>query len=231
MLQEFYRLEQPRFSQYEYAFYEASDSSKYGDFLKCPRCSRPISMRRWLAPRKIHLKQAKRIGDLIFGAGGGDLLVSDKFKKNYEESGLKGVKEFNPVEIISVRPKAFSDSLRNTKLFEAVILIRFIRVLFDQMGTKWEQEPSIDYCDLCGPGGGGKNGLYESYKNIVIDPNSNFDSDIFHPINLSGTIILSKKAFDFFSKHLFKNAFLTPCSKASSSFYPRIRENMKINYS
>ncbi|MHC4266799.1 MAG: hypothetical protein ACYSUK_12845, partial [Planctomycetota bacterium] len=218
MLREYYRLEQSRFSQYEYAFYEAADDSKYGDFQKCPKCEGPISMRKWLAPRKVHLKQCRRIGDLIFGDGGGDFLVSEKLKKSYEKSSLKGIKEFNPVEIVSIRPKAFLDSLLNIKFFEAVIIMPPIRVLFDQMEVKWACKPSAKACNLCGPGGGGKNGQYESYKKIIIDPNHNIDTDIFFPINLCGTIILSSKAYEFFTKNSFKNVFLTPCSGASLSF-------------
>ena len=219
MEEKFYRLEQPRFSQNKYAFYEAADDSKYGDFQKCPRCGSAISMRKWLAPRKVHLKQCSRIGDLIFGAGGGDFLVSDIFRDNYEKSSLRGIEEFNAVEIIGVKPRTISDSLQSIKLFEAVIAIPPIRVLFDQMEVKWAIKPSVGFCNLCGPGGGGEKGQYESYKRIVVDTsNINIDIDIFCPINLSGSIILSKKAYDFFKRHSFKNAILTPCSKASLSF-------------
>ncbi len=214
MMQEFYRLEQPRFSQYEYAFYEAADDSKYGDFQKCPKCEGPISMRKWLAPRKVHLKQATRIGDLVFGAGGGIMLVSERFKVAFENSNLRGIKEFNKVEIISIKPKTVSDSLQSIKLFEAVIVIQPIKVLFDFMDVDWCRKPPANHCKFCEL----SKGEYNSYQRIVIDPNSNFDSDIFCPINLSGTIILSSKAYDFFAKNSFTNVFLTPCSDASLSF-------------
>jgi hypothetical protein len=112
-------------------------------------------MRQWLPPWQVHLKQSQRIGDLIFGSVG-DFLVSERFKVAYENSGLSGIKVFNPTQVISITPK---NICREIPLFyEAVVAISQARVLFDQMEVTWEREPSADFCDLCGPGGGGKNG-------------------------------------------------------------------------
>lgn len=212
----FYRLEQPRFGQYATAYYEADEHTACGEFPKCPKCGGAIGMRRWLPPRRVHLKQARDIGDLIFGAGGGDMLVSEKFKETFERSGLTGIKEFNPVEVVSIIPK--NESRRSLILFEAVIGIRQSKVLFEKMGVTWQRKPTRYCCDLCGPGGGGRNGVYESYARIVVDASSILDSDLFYAINLPGVILLSSSTREFFLEHSFKNATLTPSSKASFNY-------------
>ena len=133
--QEFYRLEEPRFEQYEFAFYEVADDTEYGDFPKCPKCKSPLGMRRWLPPRRVYLEQARRIGDFIFGAGGGDMLVTERFKSSFEKLNLKGIKEFNSVEVLSIKPKTITRNI--PVLFEAVIAIRQSKVLYEKMGVIW----------------------------------------------------------------------------------------------
>lgn len=213
--QGFYRLEKSRFTQYEYAFYDVAEETKYGDFPKCPKCKSPLGMRRWLPPLRVHLKQARQIGDFIFGAGGGDMLVTERFKNEFEKLNLKGIKEFNSVEVLSIKPKSIKRNI--PVLFEAVIAIRQSKVLYEKMGVIWTQEPSKDCCGFCG-GGTGKSGEYQNYQRIVLDESSPLDSDIFYAINFPGTILLSSKAYEFFLEHSFENAILTPCSKASFGY-------------
>lgn len=213
--QEFYRLEEPRFEQYEFAFYEVADDTEYGDFPKCPKCKSPLGMRRWLPPRRVYLEQARRIGDFIFGAGGGDMLVTERFKSSFEKLNLKGIKEFNSVEVLSIKPKTITRNI--PVLFEAVIAIRQSKVLYEKMGVIWTQKPSKNCCEFCG-GGTGKSGEYQSYQKIVLDESSPLDSDIFYAINFPGSILLSQKAFEFINEQKFENAIMTPCSKASLSF-------------
>ena len=123
----------------------------------------------------------------------GAICSFQNFKKAFEASGLTGIKEFNPVEIIS--KVSHRKNLRLPLLFEAVIQIRQTQVLFGQMSVTWMRMPAKNFCSLCGPGGGGKNGVYESYEKIVVDKDSILDCDIFYAINFSGVILFPNPIF------------------------------------
>src|SRR5947208_11460745 len=88
------------FTQYKYAWYEPPEDARYADdWPKCPVCERPVGGRYWLPPRRVTLKQPRRVGDFVYGPGGADLIVSDRFDEAYQKEGLTGISEFYPVEV------------------------------------------------------------------------------------------------------------------------------------
>jgi hypothetical protein len=60
------------------------------------------------------------------------------------------------------------------------------------MGTIWQTKPSPTYCPTCGPGGGDDiNGTWVSIKRIVINELSWSGEQLFLPMNLHGSFIIS----------------------------------------
>ena len=72
-----------------------------GDSEKCPLCNRPISMLKWLEPRKMRLTNSK-YPDRLTAWLSEPMVISEKFKKAYEQEGLIGIKKFIPIEVVKI---------------------------------------------------------------------------------------------------------------------------------
>ena len=71
-----------------------------GDALKCPSCGHYISSLRWLPPFRAELELwDPTYGDIAFGAGP-ELIVSERFKMLWSQSGLVALAGFNSVHIV-----------------------------------------------------------------------------------------------------------------------------------
>jgi len=216
-MNDFYILRMTRFSQ-SFAWYETAPSAVYSDCLRCPGCNNPISMLHWEPPYDVVIKNPKRLGDFVAGAGGCDFLVSERFISLYKEEGLTGIHEILPINIIQMGTTKKSKQMIPPKLFGVYLLRSMTRVNYDEMGIDWMTEPSNDYCRLCGPGGGSSGGSWKSRERIVIEQDTWNGEDLFHPINHSGTYMLSSDAADFISKYDFTNAEVIPAKQAAYSF-------------
>src|SRR4051794_20153926 len=87
----FYELDRHPSGNWETCFsYE--EGYNQGDAERCPACGAFISALKWLPPYRVELDlYGKRFGDLAFGFGGDDLLVSQKFRQVYYEYSLAGL--------------------------------------------------------------------------------------------------------------------------------------------
>lgn len=225
----FYVLKGILFTSYKMAWYEVSNNAQYSnEFPACPDCGGAIGMLKWLPPFNVTIKQPKYLGDLVYGAGGPDLLVSEKFKQAYDKEGISGIKEIFPVEVKKMGTKPIEKCTSVPSLFGVYLKHSKTRVLFEEMGIVWDSEPSTNYCRTCGPGGGGeKNGYIESWKKVVIDESSWDGEDLFFPINFHGQMVLSEKGADFFRRNQFRNAFVIECDDAGYDFSKGCMEQHK----
>ena len=86
----------------KWAYGDVVDPVNYADCERCPVCGGPVSMLKWIEPRRIKLSSAQpeKWGDVVWGAGF-SLLISKHLKGIYEEEELTGIDEISPpVEIV-----------------------------------------------------------------------------------------------------------------------------------
>src|SRR5687767_14668727 len=99
----FYRLEIPSFAQYKFVWAEKTEKANISDdFPKCLKCGRAIGQLYWLPPYDIIIKQPKNVGDFVGGAIGTHLIVSERFKTKYEQSGLTGIEKFIELKVVQM---------------------------------------------------------------------------------------------------------------------------------
>jgi len=109
----------------------------------CPHCGVSLGPDFWLEPRKVILTRSK-YGDFV---GGNEFLVSERFKEAYEKSGLNGIKQFYPVEVIKVLSLR-GDPPTPPKYYLPIIVYSFARVNFRKSVIVGRRDR---YCSLCNP--------------------------------------------------------------------------------
>lgn len=91
----FYVVNNTRFDSNGFAYGEEKGEINTGDAIYCPECKRPLTMLEWLPPFEVNLSNGK-VGDVIFGTYS-HFIVSDKFKRIYENDNFQGITSFEPV--------------------------------------------------------------------------------------------------------------------------------------
>lgn len=197
----FFVVDRQRFNDNEYAYGEQVDQ-KTGDYEKCETCGSPISMRKWLPPLKAKLSKPS-YGDFVFGTFT-TFLVTERFKKEYEATGLTGIVSFEPVEIVKVNRKR--DSSPETPSYYYVSIARS-KAVIDEKKSKIRRDGEIS-CNHCRTGG-----VIKSLKGIFFEDNTWSGEDIFFPIGLPGTIVVSERFVDFVRDHGFSNINFIPAEE------------------
>ena len=194
----------------------------------CPACGGPIGgLRGWNDP-KVILKQPRRVGDFVWGAGGCDFLISQSFLTAYQEYNLKGIERIFPVTIHRMGTTKKAKSYVKPKLFGVELKHTTTQVDYDGMDVIWDEVPNKDYCRLCGPGGGGNKGIWSSINRIVVKQETWTGDDIFFAINFSGTVLLSEKAAIIIDQKGFTNVKVIPCEEYKYSFYINIEQGHSL---
>lgn len=170
-----------------------------GDFLKCKICGVPVSMREWLSPRTVKLSKPK-YGDFIFGTFS-TFLCSERFKDLYTKSKLKGIIDFQPVDILKINRKK-ANSPEPPTYFNVVIAIGEGRI--DEIKSKMVKEYDQPKCNYC------MSGIIESFEGVYIDVKTWDGKDIFYPRGLPGTIVITSHFYDFLVKNNFTNISVVP---------------------
>ena len=207
------------FAQYKYAFFEAVDGARYSATPpSCPACARPIGRLPWLAPHEVQLKQPRRVGDFVSGAGGSAFLASERFVEAWQDSTLSGIDRLLDITVVRMGTTASARSLPRPHLHGVTPVHSMTRVDYTKMGVQWSVHPDRAYCRTCGPGGGGLGGIARSWQRIMVDPQSWTGDDMFFAINFPGTILLSESAAAFIEHHRFSNAQLIPADDYAYAF-------------
>jgi hypothetical protein len=215
----FYVLKVGGFEQYKYAWYEALEDARYADAGPvCPVCHGPVGGLYWLPPRRVELKQPRRVGDFVYGAGGTDLIVSERFHNASTGEGLTGIRNSYPVEVTRMGTTKRAKEYPVPSLFGIEIQHGPARVIHDEMGVVWSSKPGPEYCRACGPGIGGGSGIWRSIDRVVVDSSSWRGEDFFYALNRPGSILLSDRAREFIQRHGFTNASIIPCDQYTTSF-------------
>jgi hypothetical protein len=200
----FYIINNNLFDDSRYAYGEEMDHHT-GNYEKCNVCGKPISMRKWMPPLKAKLSKPL-YGDFVFGTFS-NFLTSERFKKGYMNSGLKGIKAFEVVEIIKIGHMN-KNSPQPPIYYNVLITISGAKI--DEEKSVFVREGEID-CDFCRVGG-----IIKSFKRIIIKEYTWEGYDIFHTTILPGTVIVTQKFYDFVKFNNYTNIDLVPAETYST---------------
>lgn len=212
-MSQFYVLEIGSINQHEYAYYELYGEPHYSDSHSCPECGRHLGVSRWEPPYDLKLKQSQKIGDFIDGYGGCDFIASNKFVKLAKEFDIKGIERKFAIHIVRTDTDRRIGEHERPVLYGIDLVYSKTQVLYNAMEVVWSKKPSDDYCIVCGPGGGGKSGVWKSIEKVVIDEATWSGEDIFHPINFSENIIISSKTANLIRDYTLTNVSVIPCDE------------------
>ena len=219
-MEKFHILEIGKYTQYKYAWYEAADSARYTkDAPRCPGCDRFVGSCRWLEPHEVVLKQPRRVGDFVAGAGGCDFLASRSCLEALQNAGLRGIERSFPVKVLRMGTTKKAAALPIPELWGVDVICSTTRVDFSRMDFEWSGEaPSVPRCSVCGCALSKSSGWLKSWKRVVIEQDSWSGDDLFHAVNFTGSVILSAKAAEIVASGGFTNAKLIPCENYAYSF-------------
>jgi len=180
---------------------------------RCAQCGAFISLLKRVPPYRVHLETwGIGFGDIAFWMDA--VLVSSRFRDTFESSGLRGLSEFLPVEVVSCR--------KHRKLHAEVP--SYFRTMPNRgsakidplaSGINWG-EPDKPRCDVCLNG----QGVLKRWKSVVVDESTWNGDDIFYAYGIPGTLIVSSQFADWAKELDFKNLFLVNTQTSSHDFYP-----------
>jgi hypothetical protein len=153
-------------------------------------------------------------GDVIETDGGPELLVSKRLAAGLY--GIKGVEAIREVEVIGSGLRR--DPAIAEPLFDVRICHSHVRVDFERSETKWLSPPDALHCRYCGPGGGGPGGCFWSFERIVLDLKEWDGEEIFHPINMPGTVVATERALEKAALTLLTDITVTPIENDRFSY-------------
>ncbi|MCX7747061.1 MAG: hypothetical protein N2645_09250 [Clostridia bacterium] len=197
----FYVINRNLFNDSDYAYGEEVEH-KTGEFEKCEECGKPISMRKWLPPLKAKLSRPS-YGDFVFGTFS-TFLVSERFKLEYESSGLKGIKEFEKVDISKVN-RIKSTSPQPPSYYNVIVERSSAKI--DEEKSKFVRSSDVA-CDNCRVGG-----VVSSFEGLFLKEETIENDDIFCTYVFPGTFIVTQKFYDFVIDKGFTNIILVPAEE------------------
>jgi hypothetical protein len=139
-----------------------------------------------------------------------EILVSERFKSLYQESGLTGLSAFDPVKIVKVvrRRKLIGQPPR---YYRAEIARS--RAAIDQSASEfvWGEPPTCPECRQGNP--------IKRWSRIIIEPGTWSGEDMFQPRGL-GRILVTDRFKEFCEINEVKNAYFVPAEHFGHDFYP-----------
>lgn len=194
-----------RFTDREFAYGEEI-TSETGDWERCPSCDAAVSSRRVLPPHEVTLSKTQ-YGDFVLGTFE-TFLVSERVRDLYLQSGLKGITNFEAVEVKKVVHKR-KTSPNPPNYYLAYIGRDPARI--DQVHSNIVYE-DVPTCHVC------FQGIIRSFDGVYLVPDTWGGSDIFFPVGLSGTILVSQRFCNFVQDNHFTNVQLVPADAYQPSW-------------
>lgn len=182
------------FDDSNFAYAEQSQEAfRTGIATKCEGCGNYISMLEWLEPLEMNVSN-KKLGDFIFGTFVG-FIVSDNFKKLYENLSLRGIRKFREVSIRDF----------NTAYFYPEI--RILNAFIDLNSVEFENE---SLCSECQKGGG----EIRKVDGVTFLNPLEIKDDIFFTTALGQADVFVSSAFkNFVDEYNFKNYIFIDAAK------------------
>jgi hypothetical protein len=167
----------------------------------------------WLPPYRVEIETwGKRFGDFAFG-GAEWFLVSERFKKVYEESHLVGLSGFDPVEILNV--KRYRKILGDPPRYYKVDVAQSATTV-DAKASAMEFTDDEITCSACLT----RRGTLKRWKGVYIIPERWSGEDIFTPRDSPVNFVTSRIFKDVCEANYIKNAVFIPAENYSHDFWP-----------
>ena len=190
-----------------------ADPCHLGEAPRCPKCGNFIGSRPWLPPHRAELEVwGKQYGDIAFSAGGGQMIVSDRFKDLYVAEGLVDLGGFEIVKIVDVVRRG-SSTLRPPSPLYYHVAIPISKAAIDPAASQAVYEEPVT-CDEC------RIGSIKRWSKIIVEGNAWSGEDIFYARGLPGTIVTSERFKAFFQRNRINNGLLLNAKVYSHDFYP-----------
>ncbi len=206
----FYVLENPQTGETDAVTdFLPADGFITGEAPMCEACGRTIGMLTWEPPFEVEMRfWGKHHGDIAFHMAK-EILVSQRFKDLFLQTGLTGLHGFFPAEVIKVTPKRMAKGLPRYY----VARVQRASAAIDAEASGVEREEGV-ICETCREGG-----LLKSIKRVVLEEGTWQGEDLFIARGLPGDIITSKRFKEFCSVNGFKNVLLMDALQYSFDFY------------
>ncbi len=173
------------------------EPSHLGDAPVCPRCGTCVDSLPWLPPYRAEIQAfTGKLGDFVYG----NLLVSEKFRRVWEEAGLRGITEFAPLERMRFRPARLG---RKPVTYYHIAVKRW-GTRIDLSRSRMDHEDPVQ-CDKCQNGG-----IINSIRGFSIDESSWTGEDIFYAWGSTGCMIVTDRVRQLRDDHGLTNINLIP---------------------
>lgn len=186
------------------------ESFATADAVRCPQCGRFLTMLEWLPPYRVELERwGREYGD--FDNLGQDMIVSERFAEAFQNNGLKGLSEFEPVEVVNVIHHLGRPEQPLPRYFKATVARSPTKVDQQASGYVWADESRV--CPTC---------LFDTlkrYARIVIKQETWNGEDIFYPRGGTGPIV-SGRFKSFCEEHGFLDVVFRPADQESYDYFP-----------
>lgn len=185
--------------------------TKTGEAPRCPVCGRYTALLPTLPPIRVELeKWGRSFGDIAFGPGK-ELLVSERIFNLYGTSGLRGLDEIAPADVVKVKshkgPKSRPPEYRCCRVQDG-------RAAIDEQASGLERDKPAT-CKQCRLGG-----IIKRLRRIVLEPGTWAGEDFFIARGLPGTILVSERVEEFREKNAVVNCHLVKAEDYHFDFYP-----------
>jgi hypothetical protein len=214
---QFYRLEQPKVDSAE-GRAGVTDSVKeegnnVGDAVRCPTCNRPLSMLQWLPPYRVELESwGTHYADIV--EIGNDLIVSERFMRDFVNNDLKGLPAFEPVTIVKVVHRRAKPAGQLPGYIKAPVIRSTTTIDQKASGYIWEDESQV--CQEC------LYGTLKRYRRLIVKADTWSGEDVFFPRGGHGPIVSERFKSVFFQNDL-RGAVFIPCESDEAGYdsFPR----------
>ncbi|MCG6158345.1 imm11 family protein [Rubinisphaera margarita] len=181
-----------------------------GDCIRCPTCSRPLSMLEWLPPYRVELESwGKHYGDV---ADIGDvLIVSERFVDVFRHHELRGLESIEPVDLVKVVHRRVKPTEPAPRYFKATVVRSPTMIDQRASGYVWQDESKV--CPEC---------LFDTlkrYDRLVIKEETWNGDDIFFPRGGNGPITSDRFRTTFHEQGLVGAVFI-PTAEDHYDFFP-----------
>jgi hypothetical protein len=187
-----------------------------GEAPRCPVCGGFVGGLPLLPPVRVALETwGAEFGDIAHGVGY-ELLVSERFLRGYRVSGLTGLEEVGPVEVLKLK--------RHRKLLEPMPRYHCCRVQVGRAAIDDGQSGIVRdrpaTCPEC------RTANVKRGRRIILEPGTWAGEDVFRPRGLYGRIMASVRFKSFCDENRITNCLLIPAEEFHFDHYPWEREGL-----
>jgi hypothetical protein len=187
----------------------SAQGSKRGHAPRCEACGQWTGMRQWLPPYRVELEAwGNQFADVM--SNGTDLIVSEAFKKAWEESALIGLSGFDEVEVVKIkRHRKMGDP--QPAYFRANVARS--QTAIDLLGSEFEWE-SGPICPVCLTGHN-----VQGWKRVIVDQRTWAGDDVFIARGLPSDFVVTEGFKEFCDYNNPRNVVLVPSETYGRDFY------------